>query len=98
MQYIIYWLIGVMHWLLGAFWVFVSITLYAHKLLSEPNIRSDGMLLLVYTDDCIILADSETCIDVLIHSLKNGKEKYILSKDGSIDIFLGISISKLNVN
>ena len=77
MQYIIYWLIGVMHWLLGAFWIFVSITLYAHKLLSEPNSRSDGMLLLVYTDDCIILADSETCIDVLIHSLKNGKEIYI---------------------
>ena len=30
----------------------------------------DGMLLLVNVDDCIILADSEACIDVLTHSLK----------------------------
>ena len=40
MQYGIYWLMGVPHWLIGAFWLFGSITLYAHKLLLEPNGRS----------------------------------------------------------
>ena len=30
----------------------------------------DGMIILVYVDDCIILADSEVRIDVLIHSFK----------------------------
>ena len=40
MQYGTYWIMGVMNWLIGAFWLVGSITLYAHKLLSEPNGRS----------------------------------------------------------
>ena len=51
-----------------------------------------GVLLIVYVDDCIILAGSEARIDLLIHSLKYGKE------EGLIDKFLGISISKLDDN
>ena len=57
-----------------------------------------GMLLLVYVYDCIILANSEARIYVLIHSLKNGKQKYILTEEGSIDKFLVIIISKLYDN
>ena len=57
-----------------------------------------GMLLLVQVDDCIILSDSEARIYVLIHYLKNGKDKYILTDEGSIDKFLGISISELDDN
>ena len=57
-----------------------------------------GMLLIVYVDYCIIIAVSEACVDVLIHSLKNGREKYILTEEGSIDKFLVISISKLDDN
>ena len=56
------------------------------------------MLPLIYVDDCIVIADSEARIDVLIHSLKNVKEKYILTEEGSIDKFLGMSISNLNDN
>ena len=51
-----------------------------------------------YIDDSIILSESEAHIGVLIHSLKNGLEKYILTEVGSIDEFLGISISKLDDN
>ena len=40
MQYGIYWIMGVLHWLIGEFWLVGSIPLYAHKLLSEPNGRS----------------------------------------------------------
>ena len=58
----------------------------------------DGMLLLVYGDDFIIIAESEVRIDVLIRSIKNGKEKYILSEEGSIHKFLSICISKLDDN
>ena len=57
-----------------------------------------GVILLLYVGDCIMPADSEALIDVLIHSLKNGKEKYILTEEGSIDKFLGTSISKLDDN
>ena len=37
MQYRIYWIMGVLKWLVGAFWLVGSIPLHAHKLLSEPN-------------------------------------------------------------
>ena len=57
-----------------------------------------GMLLLVYVYDCIIIDDSESRIDLSINSLKIGKEKYILTEEGLIDKFLGISISKLDEN
>ena len=58
----------------------------------------DGMLLLLYVDDCIILAESKAHIDVLILYFKNGKEKYILTEKSSIDKFLSISISKIYEN
>ena len=58
----------------------------------------DGMLLLIYVDYWIILSDSEAHIDVVIHSLKTGKERDILIEEGSIDILLGIGISKLDEN
>ena len=35
---------------------------------------------------------------MLIRSFKNGKDKYILTEEGSIDKFLGISISKPDEN
>ena len=58
----------------------------------------DGILLLVYVDEWIILSHSEARIDVLIRSFKNGKENRILTDEGSIDKFLVISISKLDEN
>ena len=58
----------------------------------------DGMIILVYVDDFIILADYWARIHVLINSLKKGKEKYILTEEGSIDKFLGIRRSKIYDN
>ena len=40
MQYRIYWIMGVLNWLIVTFWLVGSIPLYTHKLLSEPNGRS----------------------------------------------------------
>ena len=34
------WLMGVLYWIIGAFWTVSSITLYDHKILSEPYDRS----------------------------------------------------------
>ena len=56
----------------------------------------DGMIMLVYVDDCIIISDSIARIDVLIHSLMNGPEKFVLTDEGTLDKFLGINISKLD--
>ncbi|MCP4094802.1 MAG: hypothetical protein GY748_01030 [Planctomycetaceae bacterium] len=56
----------------------------------------DGMIMFVYVDDCIIISDSIARIDVLIHSLMNGPEKFVLTDEGTLDKFLGINISKLD--
>ena len=40
MQYGIYWIMDALNWLIGSFWLVGSIPLYAHKLLSEKNVRS----------------------------------------------------------
>ena len=54
----------------------------------------DGIIVLVYVDDCIIVGDSMARIDVLIHSLQNGPENFVLTEEGTIDKFLGINIIK----
>ncbi len=54
------------------------------------------MIVLVYVNDCIIVSDSQARINMLVHSLKNGKEKFILTKEDTIDKFLGISITQLD--
>ncbi len=58
----------------------------------------NGMILLVYVDDCIIIGDSMMRIDHLIHSLQHGEEQYILTEEGTLDKFLGINITKLDDN
>ncbi len=58
----------------------------------------NGMILLVYIDDCIIIGDNAMRIDYLIHSLQHGEEQYILTEEGTLDKFLGININKLNNN
>ena len=37
MQHGIYWIMGVLHWLIGTFWLVGSIPVHAQKLLSEQN-------------------------------------------------------------
>ena len=54
------------------------------------------MIILVYVDDCIIIGDSIARIDVLIHSLMNGSEKFVLTDEDTLDKFLGVNISKLD--
>ena len=56
----------------------------------------DGMIMLVYVDDCIIIGDSIARIDVLIHSLMNGPEKFVLTDEGTLEKFLGVNISRLD--
>ncbi len=56
----------------------------------------EGIIVLVYIDNCIIISESQARIDVLVHSLKNGKEKFILTKEDMIDKFLGSSITQLD--
>ena len=53
----------------------------------------DGMAMLTYVDDCIIVGKSTKTIGALIHSLQNGQEGFNLTDEGNIDKFLGVEIT-----
>ncbi len=56
----------------------------------------EGIIVLVYVDNCIIVSYSQARIDVLVHLLKKGKEKFIPTEEDTIDTFLVINISQLD--
>ena len=55
-----------------------------------------GCIVLTYVDDCIIVGYSTERIEALITSLHDGTENFILQDEGSIDKYLGVSISQLD--
>jgi hypothetical protein len=56
----------------------------------------EGMMILVYVDDCIIIGKDMDDIDQFVLSMQNGPENFVLTDEGSIDKFLlGIKIKRL---
>jgi len=55
----------------------------------------DGMVILVYVDDCIIIGKDMGEIDEFVRSMQQGSENFVLTDEGSIDTFLGIEIKRL---
>ena len=55
----------------------------------------DGMAILVYVDNCIIVGKDMSDIDAFVHSMQEGSENFVLTDEGSIDKFLGIEIKRL---
>ena len=58
----------------------------------------EGMIVLTYVDDCIIVGNSMKDIDAFVKSMQNGPEGFILTDEGNIDKFLGIEIRHLESN
>ena len=58
----------------------------------------DGMIVLTYVDDCIIIGKDMQRIDKFIESMMNGPENFILTDEGDIDKFLGIEITQIDEN
>ncbi len=58
----------------------------------------EGMMILTYVDDCIIIGNCMKEIDEFVTSMKNGPENFILTDEGDIDKFLGIDIKHLGNN
>ena len=56
----------------------------------------NGMIILTYVDDCIIVGPSMDHIDSLVESMKTGKENFVLTDEGDINKFLGIEITQLD--
>ena len=55
----------------------------------------DGMVILVYVGDCIIVGKDMRGIDEFVQSMQQGSENFVLTDEGSIDKFLGIGIKRL---
>ena len=53
---------------------------------------NEDTIILIYVDDVIIFSKSEKSIDVLVQSLQEGEEKYVLTDEGDIDKYLGVDI------
>jgi hypothetical protein len=55
----------------------------------------EGLMILVYVDDCIIVGSNMMDIDNFVKSMQNGPENFILMDQGNIGIFLEIEIKSL---
>ena len=56
----------------------------------------NGMIILTYVDDCIIVVPSMANIDAFVASMKTGSEKFVLTDEGDINKFLGIEITHID--
>ena len=54
----------------------------------------EGMIVLLYVDDMIVVSKKEEDIDKLIKSLKEEDERFILTSEGDIKNYLGVEIVK----
>ena len=50
----------------------------------------NGMIILTYVDDCIIVGPSMENINCFVNSMNNGYGNFILTDEGDINKFLGI--------
>ena len=53
----------------------------------------EGLAVLTYVDDCILVSTEEGTIEDFVKSLVKGPEKFILTEEGDINKFLGIEIN-----
>ncbi len=53
-------------------------------------------IILTYVNDCIIIGDMHDRINVLIQSLHEGEENFVLQNKGPIDKYLGMDIRELD--
>jgi hypothetical protein len=58
----------------------------------------DGMVILVYVNDCIIVGKDMGEIDEFVQSMQLGSENFVLTNEGSIDKFLGIEIKRFLID
>ena len=56
----------------------------------------NGMIILTYVDDCIIVGPSMTQINSFVKSIQTDREHFVLTDEGNIDKFLGIEITQID--
>ena len=65
--------------------------------LADPCVfMKANMVILVYVDDCILIAKHSDIINDFIESLHKGPENFEFTDEGSMDRYLGVDIQKLD--
>ena len=65
--------------------------------LADPCVfMKANMVILVYVDDCILIAKGSDIIKDFIDSLTHGPEKFEFTDEGTMDKYLGVDIQKLD--
>ena len=70
----------------------------ANDVIAHFRDAASNVIVLVYVDDCIIIAPDKLSIDRFINSLTHGPEKFAFTDEGSIDKYLGVNIERLTDN
>ena len=60
-------------------------------------IKND-IVILVYVNDCVLLGKDASIIQSFIDSLKSGNDNFDFTDEGSMDLYLGVDIQKLDNN
>jgi hypothetical protein len=64
--------------------------------LSDPCVfMRENMIILMYVDDCILISKDPSIIEQFIQSLKDGKENFDFTDEGSMSSYLGVDVSCL---
>ena len=56
----------------------------------------NGMIILTYADDCIVVGPSMNDINGFFASMNYGSENFVLTNEGDINKFLGIEITQID--
>jgi Reverse transcriptase (RNA-dependent DNA polymerase). len=78
-------------------------TALKRRLLSQSNndnyiFFKEGLIVLVYVDDCIIIGKTNSDIRKFVDSLKSGEENFDFTEEGSLEQYLGVGIKKISSN
>jgi Reverse transcriptase (RNA-dependent DNA polymerase). len=58
----------------------------------------EGLIVLVYVDDCIIIGKTNLDIKKFVDLLKSGEENFDFTEEGSLEQYLGVDIKKISSN
>ena len=58
----------------------------------------EGLIVLIYVDDCIIIGKNDMQISDFISSLRTGGENFEFTEEGNLEQYLGVDIRKLEGN
>ena len=58
--------------------------------------NKEGVILLIYVDDCILMGTTDVVINEAVHVLRSSKQNFTIEDEGVVGDFLGVRINRSN--